>query len=307
MLTPIAKHIAENTLVMPKHILVATDLTDMGYLLPYVVTQTKASNAQVTLLHAVVPSDSLPVETAMVSYIDREAIDRDVRATLLGMTRQIEARGIRCDISIIHGYAANVIREEIRRTGATRLILGAHGRGKIGQLALGSVAHELLTKVDVPIFAIGPHAHDAVTHVALRHILHPFSFRDDNQESFHLAFGIAQAYGAQLTLLHVSDQKFQDRINPLRTVDWAKNAMEALIPAVTDLASPVHMRVTSGDLAEEVLNEAIHTNADLIVLGTDGGFRPWSFRETAAYKVLAEANCPVLTVRHEPHQIVTRD
>jgi nucleotide-binding universal stress UspA family protein len=169
------------------------------------------------------------------------------------------------------------------------------------------VAHELLTKVDVPIFAIGPHAHDAVTHVALRHILHPVSFRDDNQESFHLAFGIAQAYGAQLTLLHVSDQKFQDRINPLRTVDWAKNAMEALIPAVTDLASPVHMRVTSGDLAEEVLNEAIHTNADLIVLGTDGGFRPWSFRETAAYKVLTEANCPVLTVRHEPHQIVTKD
>jgi len=30
MLTPIAKYIAENTLVMPKHILVATDLTDMG-------------------------------------------------------------------------------------------------------------------------------------------------------------------------------------------------------------------------------------------------------------------------------------
>ena len=279
----------------------------MGYLLPYVVTQAKASNAQVTLLHAVVPSDSLPVETAMATYIDREAIDRDVRATLLGMTRQIEARGIRCDISIIHGYAANVIRERSAASGSTRLILGTHGRGKIGQLVLGLLLMSYSRRPTYPIFAIGPHAHDAVTHVALRHILHPVFFRDDNQESFHLAFGIAQAYGAQLTLLHVSDQKFQDKINPVRSVDWAKNAMEALIPAATDLASPVHMRVTSGDLAEEVLNEAIHTNADLIVLGTDGGSRPWSFRKPQPIRSLRRANCPVLTVDHEPRQIVSRD
>ena len=165
MRQPIGSHFEKSNLAAPGRILVATDLNDMDYLVPHVVAQAKASGADVIVVHAVVPLGSLPIETAIVAYPDRAKIDGEVRLTLAGMTRRIEAHGIACSVSVKHGYAANVIREEISRTGATRLLMGTHARGKLGQLALGSIAHDLLTNVDIPIFAIGPHAHATVDHV----------------------------------------------------------------------------------------------------------------------------------------------
>ena len=40
-------------LAAPDRILVATDLTDSDYLIPHVIAQAKASNARVTMFHAV--------------------------------------------------------------------------------------------------------------------------------------------------------------------------------------------------------------------------------------------------------------
>lgn len=301
MRQPIGSHFKRSNLAAPGRILVATDLNDMDYLVPHVVTQAKASCADVIVVHAVAPSGSLPIETAIVAYPDRVKIDGEVRLTLASMTRRIKAHGIACSVTVKHGYAANVIREEISRTGATRLIMGTHGRGKLGQLALGSIAHDLLTNVDIPIFAIGPHAHATVDHVTPRNILHPVSLMGDYQQTFHLALDIAQTYGAELTLLHVLDPDVKELVNPERTLDWARNALGALAREAGDLVRPIDISVTSGEVAEEVLKEAIRSRADWIVLGADGGFPSWSFRETVAYKVLAAANCPVVTLRRAPH------
>ncbi len=150
---------------------------------------------------------------------------------------------------------------------ATRLIMGTHGRGKLGQLALGSVAHELITNVEIPIFVVGPHARGTIEHVTPRRILHPFSLTGNYRESLRLALEIAQAHRAELTLLHVLDQDIEQSMDPERTKSWAKNALDALVPDATNLAPPVHTTVTSGKLDEEVLKAAIQTNADWIVLG----------------------------------------
>jgi hypothetical protein len=54
--------------------------------------------------------------------------------------------------------------------------------------------------------------------------------------------------------------------------------------------------VECGEPAETILTRAHHIDADLIGLGVRG----WTdiakhFRETVAYRILAEAECPVLT------------
>src|SRR5271163_4071542 len=120
----------------PQRILVATDLTDSDYLVPYVVAQAKASNARVTLVHAIAPANSFPAEAGAIAYGDRDCIDRDARAVLLKMAWQIEAHGIVCNIDVQHGFASDVVRQALLDTRATRLIIGTHGRGKLGQLAL---------------------------------------------------------------------------------------------------------------------------------------------------------------------------
>jgi nucleotide-binding universal stress UspA family protein len=270
----------------------------------HAIAQAKASRARVTLIHALPPSDGVPFDGAAIPYVNRAEIAHEVRELMLGVARQFEAEGIVCETVVREGSADDVIREELRRTNATRIIMGTHGRGKLGQLALGSVAHGLIAKVPVPIFVVGPHARDSVQHVTPRRILHPVSLEGDFHQSLYLAFQIAQTYDAELTLLHVLDQDIKRRIDPERCISWAKKALDALIPSATSPVSPMHTRVVSGNLVEEILKAAVQTDADWIVLGADGGLRSWYLPETAACKTVATAPCPVLTLRHEPAHTV---
>jgi nucleotide-binding universal stress UspA family protein len=287
----------------PDRIIVATDLTDSDYLVPHAIAQAKASSAHVTLVHAIIPSDSVPIDTGAVPYVDWEKIDRDVHFMLLGIARQIESQGISCDVYTEHGFAADVIREKIRSSGATRLIMGTHGRGKFAQIALGSVANELLRSVEVPVFAVGPYARGLGEHDTPRKILYPVSLFGDEAGHVGFAIDLAQTYRAELTLLYVLDREVEAGMNCERTLAWAENALAALAPNGADLVPPVHTSAIAGDLVEEILNAATRTNADWIVLGVDGAYPFWPFRDTTAYKVAAAAKCPVLTIRHAAHRV----
>jgi nucleotide-binding universal stress UspA family protein len=303
MQTPAENHPQNRTtLAAPDRILVATDLTDTDCLVSHAVAQARASGAQVTLVHAIAPSDVVAMDGAVIPYVDKAKIFRDVRVMLHGVARQFELQGITCDTAVRDGVPCDVIREEISRINATRLIMGTHGRAKLGQLTLGSVAHDLIAEVPIPVFVVGPHARDSVRHVTPRRILHPVSLIGEYRESLNLALEIAQEYKAELILLHVLDRNVNQSIDPERIVSWAKKALDALIPNATNPVSLVETRVTSGKLAEEILKAAVETDADWIVLGADGGLRSWFFPESAAYKMVAAAPCPVLTLRHEPTQ-----
>jgi nucleotide-binding universal stress UspA family protein len=287
------------TFAAPERILVATDLTDSDYLIPYVVAQAKVSNSHVTLLHAIIPANSFPIEAGAIPYGDRESIDKDARALLFKMAHQIEAHGIVCDVDVQHGFASDVVREALADTGATQLIMGTHGRGKLGQFALGSVANELLKTVDVPIFAVGPRALTSPEHAAPRKILHPVSLDGECQKSVDFAIDVAQIYGAELTLLHVMSPDATRSNNSERTLNWAKNAMLALTPKGVTYVPPIQAVATCGHLVEEILSAANRTQSDWIILGVDGDYPLWSLKDSTAYKVLAAANCPVFAIRHD--------
>ncbi len=288
-------------LAAPDHILVATDLTDMEYLEPHVIAQANSTGARITLVHAILPSQFSPSDPAAIPYADRVKIIRDARLILQGLVRPIEARGITCTAAVRAGSPREVIREQLGETRAARLILGTHGRGKLGQLTLGSVAQELISSTNIPVFLVGPHARKSVEHVTPKKILHPVSLEGNHQETLDLALALCQTYRAEVTLLHVLDRNNADGINPERTIDWAKHALEALAPDGLSFGQPVHTLVTTGALAEEIVKAAEKTDADWIVLGAEGGNRFLAFHEHAAYQVLTRATCPVLTLRHEPY------
>lgn len=286
--------------ISPARILVATDLTDGDYLVPHAVAQAKASNARVTLIHAILPTDTFPLEAGYVPYLDETVMEREVRVVLTDIARKIEREGILCDVSFKNGFPADVVRETIKTTDATRLIMGSHGRGKLGQLALGSVANQLLGSVAIPVFVVGPHALAAANHVVPRRILHPVSLVGNYRTSADLALALAQSYRAELTFLHVLDRDVEQTINPERTLTWAKNALMALAPKSDGLALPIHARAVCGNLVQEILGAATQTSTDWIVIGVDGDVSSLQLRDSNAYKVIVAAKCGVLTIRHNP-------
>jgi nucleotide-binding universal stress UspA family protein len=150
---------AEFELAAPHKIVVATDLTDTDYLLPHAMAQAKVCNASLILVHAVLPHESMPVETGAIPFYDPLRMDRDARLMLDGIARDIRSRGIECVAAVRHGFVPDVVAEVVKNSGAGRLILGTHGRRGLKKFVLGSVARQLLETVDIPVCTIGPRAH----------------------------------------------------------------------------------------------------------------------------------------------------
>jgi nucleotide-binding universal stress UspA family protein len=286
-------------LAAPDRILVATDLTDGDYLIPHVVAQARAGSAHVTLVHGILPSNMLPMDTGALTFAEQAHIDDNLRSIMFGMAAQIQTHGISCDVVAEHGFAADVIRAQIERTKAQRLIMGTHGRHKLAQMALGSVANEVLGSVTIPVLAIGPHARGGSSHRVPRKILHPVSLLGDYKRTAEFAMDLAQASRADLTLLHVLDPDAGDGPYKGSALTRAADALAALAPNGADLVPPVFARVASGNRIEEILHTASQTEADWIVMGVEAPVSFWPFRDSTAYKVLSAATCPVLVFHHE--------
>lgn len=288
-------------LAFPDHILVATDLTDSVSLLPHIITQAKASGAQVTLVHILRRTDTIPLDPGLVGNVDAGSLYEDARTMLHEMARQIKEAGIHGETAIYRGDPLPVIEEELRRTGATRIIIGTHGRGKVGQFLMGSVAHEVLAKVNVPVFVVGPHARESADKP--RRILHPVSFTGDYEKSARMAVEIGKRFGAEVILLHVVEEAGQSS-NPDRTMEWAQIALRAL---VGDDERAIQVQVASGDKVAEIERVATQARPDWIILGATDRSRSWSLKETTAYQVIANVNCPVLAVCHDPVEVAPKD
>jgi nucleotide-binding universal stress UspA family protein len=294
--------IPTNSLVSPKRILVATDLTDGEYLIPHAVAQARASGAVVTLIHAILPAETLPLDGGSIAYVDWEKTEEDIHTALLGLAAQIESQGIECEVVAKHGFAADVVEEEIKATRATRLIMASHGRGKWGQFMMGSVANQLLGSVNIPIFVVGPKSAGFPQHATPRKILHPVSLNGDYRRGVELAMELARIFNSELTLLHIPDRDVEASIHPGCTLAWAENLFDTLVPKETALQHPVQVSVAFGNLVEEIRKGAARIGADWIVLGVEAGFPFWPLKETTAYKVLALAECPVLAFRSDPYR-----
>lgn len=192
----------------------------------------------------------------------------------------------------------------VRETGAQRVIMASHGRGTLGQVTLGSVAHQLLSTLKVPVFVVGPKSHSQSQHCYPKRILHPVSFSGGYSDNVKFARNIAELHNAELMLMHVLDPDLPERVDPARTVQWAKNALDAAIPDRTTVAVPLFTHVACGNLVQEVLKTSATFNADWIVIGTTRSSYAPLLASSAAYKIMATMDVPVLTFPHRIQSVV---
>lgn len=284
----------------PGKIVVATDLTDTEYLLPHAIAQAKASAASLILVHAVLPHESLPVETGAVPFYDPLRMDRDARLLLDGLVRDVRTQGVECMAAVRHGFVPDVIAEVVKNSGAGRLILGTHGRRGLKKFVLGSVARQLLETIDIPVCTVGPRAHRK-TLDAPPAILHPVSLAGMHETSAQLSISLGEQFGAQVTLLHVIMPSPVVAKDPGACVAKATEELEKLIPAKARTGTRVEAKIALGSVVQEILTVAQEMRAGLIVLGVHAPAHSWlPGTEPAAYKILVSAPCPVISLRVQP-------
>ena len=200
------------------------------------------------------------------------------------------------------GDIAEVTPDLLKQHGIDLMVLATHGRKGLQRFMLGSVAEEIFRTAACPVLTVGPKAPEAPAAV-LNRILFATDFTAESVAALPCAISLAQEHQAHLYLVHVV-QKDHRIVAPheraLARPPYEQRLRE-LIPPGTTQVSTVERVVEFGSPTDGILLAGERCSADLIVLGIRGG-GPLVRAAThlpgpTAYNVIAQAHCPVLTVR----------
>jgi len=211
-----------------------------------------------------------------------------------------------------HGQVWNTLAAILAENDIDLIVLGTHGRTGLGKLLLGSVAEDILRHAACPVLTVGPkvsghakllaisqHGHDvAPPELELRQIVCATNFGKNSNAIAESAIALAEEFHSSFTLLHVIEDYTQLGRKPGPMEEGIRRLQE-LIPRESTLQYPPELLLEFGPAPERILKVASEREADIIVLGARSSAEvgtshfPWS----SAHYVIAQAHCPVLTIR----------
>lgn len=204
--------------------------------------------------------------------------------------------GVQHKVLVEQGNVWEVLSTKIDELEIDLLVIGTHGRSRLGKLLLGSVAEEIFRQAKCPVLMVGPKA-PSPKGEGIQRILFCTGFSHHSLEAGGFAISLAQRQGAELVLLHVhtADVTAAER-DEVRKSGCEK--LLTLLPEKAGLPRPPKCIVEFGSAAERILAVAHEYAPGLIVMGVR---QPVGFARrlkwATAYEVVSHAPCPVLTVR----------
>ena len=285
----------------PRHLLLATDLTDLGFTLPVAKQQALAYQAELRIVHVLPDPDASMMDSALMVYFDEAAMRKSAESTLERVIAETQAAGIPTSFHIPAGDAVKEILHLVGEWKADRLIVGSHGKAKYHHHILGSIAESLLHRIEVPVLAVGPKA--APINSANKeqiHILFAAALDHNSQRLAEFALNVAEHREAKLTLLHVLQNVVPGHPTTVSACGYANRMLQDLLTIKHVRKCTPVCEVAYGQPGESILAYAKHHDTDLILLGASAhsAFNP-RFMPGVAYRVLCEAHCPVLVLKEE--------
>jgi len=282
----------------PSTILFASEIPSNERAFHFALAQAMEFGADLVLFHAY---DTLVVaasETSGIRYYDYAAAARADIKHLDPLAQTARDAGIKCDVVVRPGLAADQILAYLRERHVDRIVMGTHSPGPIGKILVGSVAEAVLRTANVPVLVVGPEVVDgAYRNFATRSILCAVSFIESSFVVANFAAELALQHHARLTLQHVIRPQDRAEILAGHSIEEIESDLLCLVsPEIRDQIS-IQTIVVPGDATEELLYQSRAQQADLIVLGAHGASAFAAIaRHGVVYKVLAHSHCPVITL-----------
>lgn len=282
-----------------KRILYATDFSEASRAgLPVAAALARRYGSRIFVAHAWSPLP-YPMTTpeAYTSLENRQ--EQDVKEAMDAFLKAPEFAGFATEAVVRCGVPVEELNKVIREQHIQLAIVGTHGRSGFRHLMLGSVAEELCRNLHCPVLTIGPHVAPRFKDAKeIKKILFATDLSPQSGTVFPYLASLAHEYGASITLLHVlpteaaSNPDFKMLAEPLR------KEMERVYQPQISPKCKAEFLIEAGDSAERILERAREMNADLIGFGVRGvSFLATHFQRTVTYKVMVQAECPVLTCR----------
>lgn len=298
-------------------ILVPTDFStcaEQAY--DYALALAAEYGATVQLLHVVTvygPEMYGAVEDAPDDALLRERIEEEGERQLSEWAERGEGRGVAVEKATRRRLSVpRAILEAVEASGSDLIVLGTHGRGRLGRFFLGSVAQRVLRRAPVPVLTVrepGEGESEArATPRAIERVLVPTDFSEPAARAVRVACLIADRHGAALDLLHV--------VKPIPFPASVSLGAGSFYDYLPDLSAAVEQELTriaedagcspdraaqhveEGRPARVIVEAATSFGTDLIVMASRGQSRlERLFLGSVTERVIRRAACPVLTVR----------
>lgn len=279
-----------------KNILFATDFSDCSKeALAYVTGLARRFGSKVHLCHVVTPSQLVIGAPEAAPYLYEAQLQNSAEA-LNDLQHSSEMRELSVSTFLGSGSLEDELTKAIADNHVDLVVVGTHGRTGIRRLVLGSAAESICKIAPCPVLTVGP---DAINQEKLgfRHILVPTDFSEHSTEILPYVMDIAREYGSSITFLHVIPSDAGVNVSARLLAEDARRTLKRAFAKECEECKPQFL-IEFGETAEGILRAARESKADLIAMGTKNTFAPGiHLRPGVAYRVMAAAQCPVLTCR----------
>src|SRR3954464_1761524 len=225
-----------------RNILLATDfdpITESA--LHYSLAIARRYNAKIYLVHVVRPD--LFGDT-------RGTLDdawRDAQRHMTDLLIAGHLEGVEHQVLVEQGDVWPVLARKMAELKIDFLVIGTHGRSRIGKLLLGSVAEEIFRQSECPVMMVGPKA-PGPTGKGVTKVLFCTGFSAHSIHAGAYALSLAEHQGAELVLLHVIPEEPPPQ-DKERVREAAVTRLASLVPANANLQRPPKCLVEFGNAA----------------------------------------------------------
>lgn len=268
-----------------KNVLFATDFSPASLeALPYAGAIVRAFGGKLHLCHI---EAAAPLSAGLADPHLYEAAGKEAAENLASLRQLPVLNGLQPALVLAEGDFKAELLKIVSQADIDLVVAGTSGRTGLRKMLLGSVTEEICRDVSCPILTVGPGLAPAVA-APFKRILFPTNLSHLSKKAVPYIAMLAERFGAQVSVLHVMTQGDN-------TLAEARRAEMSL--SFLELASfKPGFSVEAGNVAETVLRAANESKADLIAMAIRNAFRPGVLRERTAYRIIAGACCPVLTV-----------
>jgi nucleotide-binding universal stress UspA family protein len=282
-----------------KRILYTTDLSPASRAaLPIVCALARRFGSEIYLENVCPPLPYVMAAPEAICVAEGQS-EREVRAEMNRLLQTEEMKGLAATLLVESGDPAEEIQRTVRNHDIDVAVAGAHGRTGIMRLLMGSLAEELLRTLPCPVLTVGPHLATRFQHPEeIKTIVCATDLSAESHAVIPLVASLAAEFCAKVILVHIIPSQDALHHRALELATRRRKEIERMFAGEVDPRCVLEVVVDFGEPAERILSCAAERHADVIAFGVRHKSQAVThLRNTVAYKVILESECPVLTYR----------
>jgi nucleotide-binding universal stress UspA family protein len=223
----------------------------------------------------------------------------DLRVRVDQKAKGLSSASFQAEAVLLAGHPNEVIPALAEKNAPAMIVLGTHGAGLVEHELIGSAAEKILRSTRWPCLTVGPHtAPPSNDPPPFRRILYATDLNPSTARAAQYALAFAEQVGGSIDVLNVIPEvALEDPAGWEELRKQHQDDLRRLIPdQANEFCSP-HTFVEPGTAYERIMGHLEQDAIDLLVLGIrKTPFLSLEMRTSGAFRLIANAPCPVLTV-----------